>query len=161
MKKKISNLINEQITKEFYSAYLYLAIASYFDEAGLCGFASWYEKQAEEEQEHAMKLYGYLHENGEKVVLGAIDAPKVSFKNYVDAVKAALAHEEYITGAINTIYAAAAKENDYRTTQFLTWFIDEQAEEEKNANAMLGKLQMYGGDKAALYMLDKEVGKRD
>lgn len=161
MKKEISALLNEQITKEFYSAYLYLAISAYYQEAGLTGFASWYEVQAKEEEEHAMKIYGYLHDNGETVELGALDAPKVSFSDFVEPVKAALEHEEYITDAINNIVAAAIKANDYRTVSFLQWFIDEQAEEETNANDMLQAVEFVQDDKAALFSLNKSVGKRN
>ncbi|WP_455129095.1 ferritin [Pseudoramibacter alactolyticus] len=161
MKKEISALLNEQITKEFYSAYLYLAISAYYQEAGLTGFASWYEVQAKEEEEHAMKIYGYLHDNGETVELGALDAPKVSFSDFVEPVKAALEHEEYITDAINNIVAAAIKANDYRTVSFLQWFVDEQAEEETNANDMLQAVEFVQDDKAAFFSLNKSVGKRN
>ncbi|MCR4892383.1 MAG: ferritin [Lachnospiraceae bacterium] len=160
MVKEVYDLLNTQITKEFHSAYIYLDIASYFEEAGLDGYASWYEKQAEEEQEHAMKIYNYLHENNEKVTLGAIDKPNFNFKDNLEPLKAALAHEEYITGCINTIYEAATRNNDYRTAEFLHWFISEQAEEEKNAHSMISNMELFGGDRMALYSLNKDMKAR-
>ncbi|MCF0123587.1 MAG: ferritin, partial [Ruminiclostridium sp.] len=75
MDKKVSELLNDQINKELYSAYLYLDIANYYESKGLDGFANWYEIQAKEEQDHAMLFYHYLHNNGEPVTLKAIDKP--------------------------------------------------------------------------------------
>ena len=137
MDKKVYTMLNDQITKEYYSAYLYLQIAAYFDEHGLDGYAAWYEKQAQEEEEHAMKFYRYLHENGQTVKLGQIDAPDVTFNDFLEPVKAALGHEQYITGCINDIMTAAREAHDYRTAEFLQWFVHEQGEEEVNANRMV------------------------
>ena len=160
MDKKVRDLINDQITKEFYSAYLYLDISNYFSEKGLDGFAHWYEVQAREEQEHAMKFYGYLHDNNEKVKLGTIDAPATSFKTLKSALTTAFKHEQYVTDLINKIYEAADKAKDYRTKNFLGWFIEEQCEEEKNAQELVDKYALFGDDKQALYLLDKELDKR-
>lgn len=160
MDKKVRDLINDQITKEFYSAYLYLDISNYFSEKGLDGFAHWYEVQAREEQEHAMKFYGYLHDNNEKVKLGAIDAPATAFKTIKSALDTAFKHEQYVTDLINKIYEAADKAKDYRTKNFLGWFIEEQCEEEKNAQELVDKYALFGDDKQALYLLDKELDKR-
>ena len=160
MDKKVATLINDQINKEFFSAYLYLDMANYYEEKGLNGFATWFTKQAEEEQEHAMKFYAYLHDNGEKVTLKAIAAPNGKFKNVADPLKAALKHEQFVTASINTIYAAARKVNDYRTEQFLDWFIAEQAEEEKNAQELVDKIALFGDAGKGLYVLDKDLGAR-
>ena len=160
MKETISALLGEQVTKEFYSAYLYLAIANWFEENDLGGFGGWYLKQAEEEQEHAMKIVEYLHDNGQSVQLGALEAPRPEIGCVRDAVAAALAHEKYITASIENIYAAAVAENDYRTQVFLQWFITEQGEEEKNAEEMLTKVTRYGEHPMGIYNLDKEAAGR-
>ena len=131
MDQTVSKLLNEQINKEFYSAYLYLDIANFYDDKGLDGFANWYEIQAKEEMDHAMLFYHYLHNNDEPVTLLAIDKPDKTFSTLMEPLEAALAHEKYVTSLINNIYAAAQKANDFRTTQFLDWFIKEQGEEEK------------------------------
>lgn len=160
MDKKVYELLNDQITKELYSAYLYLDISNYFSQEGLDGFATWYRTQAEEEQEHAMKIYDYLQDNDQKVVLKTIDAPKTNFKSLLAPVKKAAEHEVYVTGLIHKIYEAATKVKDYRTMQFLDWFIAEQGEEEKNANELVGKMERFGKDMRSLYLLNDEVGKR-
>ena len=157
---KVYDLINEQINKEFFSAYLYMAIADYYEEAGLDGFANWYMLQAQEERDHALIFRNYMHANGKKITLGAIEAPEVHFEDFTAPLEAALAHEEYITASINTIYEAAVEAKDYRTQQFLVWFIDEQMEEEENANAMIDNMRLFGGSDNGLYTLNKEYATR-
>ena len=160
MDKKVRDLLNDQITKELYSAYLYLDIANYYADKGLDGFAHYYEVQAKEEEEHALKFYAYLHDNNEKVKLGTIDAPNTAFKSLKAPLSAALKHEIYVTELINKIYEAADKAKDYRTKNFLGWFIEEQCEEEKNAQEIVDKMDLFGDDKQALYLLDKELNNR-
>ena len=130
MDERVYELLNDQINKELYSAYLYLSFADYYEEEGLEGFANLYEIQAKEERDHALIFRNYLHENGEAVKLLAIDQPDKTFTNYLEPLEAALEHEKYVTALINDIYAAAAEVKDYRTMKFLDWFIEEQQEEE-------------------------------
>ena len=78
----------------------------------------------------------------------------------MDPLKAALAHEKYVTSLINTIYAAAQAVNDFRTTQFLDWFIKEQGEEEKNSSDQITKMELFGDDARSLYMLNSELAAR-
>ncbi|MGN0906341.1 MAG: ferritin [Bullifex sp.] len=160
MDRKVSELLNDQINKEFYSAYLYLDMANFYSSKGLDGFANWYEIQAKEEQDHAMLMYQYLHNNGEPVTLGAIAKPDKVFEGLMDPLKAGLEHEKYVTSLINTIYAAAIAANDYRTTQFLDWFIKEQGEEEKNSQDLITKMELFGNDARSLYMLNSELSQR-
>ena len=47
MDAKVYELLNDQIRKELYSAYLYLSFADYYQEEGLEGFAHWYEIQTQ------------------------------------------------------------------------------------------------------------------
>ena len=160
MDKRVSELLNDQINKEFYSAYLYLDMANFYSQKGLDGFSNWYEIQAKEEQDHAMLMYQYMHNNGEKVVLEAIAKPDKVFETLMDPLTAALEHEQYVTSLINAIYAAAQAANDYRTTQFLDWFVKEQGEEEKNSMDLITKMQLFGDDARSLYMLNSELAAR-
>ena len=160
MDKKVSTLINDQINKEFYSAYLYLDMANFYSRKGLDGFANWYEIQAKEEQDHAMLMYQYLQNNGEEVTLEAIAKPDKTFTTLMDPLKAGLEHEKYVTSLINNIYTAAHDANDYRTIQFLDWFVKEQGEEEKNAMDLITKMELFGDDARSLYMLNSELSAR-
>lgn len=157
MDKKVAELLNDQINKELYSAYLYLDIANYYDDKGLDGFANWYEIQAKEEMDHALLFYKYLHNNDAPVELKAIAKPDKTFSDLMAPLQAALEHERYVTSLINAIYAAAQEVNDFRTTQFLDWFIKEQGEEEKNSSDQITKMKLYGDDARSLYMLNSEL----
>ena len=154
---KVAELLNTQVNKEFYSAYLYLDFANYYETKGLDGFANWYKIQAQEERDHAMLFYQYLQNNNAKVTLEAIDKPDKVFSCNMGPLKAGLEHEEYVTSLINNIYAAAYEVKDFRTMQFLDWFIKEQGEEETNANELITKMEMFGSDPKSLYMLNSEL----
>lgn len=160
MDKKVSELLNAQINKELYSAYLYLEFSNYYNEAGLSGFSNWYYIQAQEERDHAMLFMKYLQNNSEKVTLEAIDKPNVSLEGNMAPLKAGLEHEIYVTSLINDIYDAAYCVKDFRTMQFLDWFVKEQGEEETNANDLITKMTLFGSDPKGLYMLDSELGAR-
>jgi len=158
--KKVAKLLEEQINKEFYSAYLYLDFSNYYVNAGLDGFANWYRIQAQEERDHAMLFLQYLQNNGECVKLEAIAKPDKALKDNMEPLKAALEHERYVTALIDTIYDAAYSIKDFRTMQFLDWFVKEQGEEEKNAEDMIKKMELFGTDAKGLYMLNSELGTR-
>ena len=158
--KKVAELLNEQVNKEFYSAYLYLDFSIFYEDAGLDGFANWYKIQAQEERDHALLFYQYLHNNNETVTLEAIAKPDKVFACDMDPLKAGLGHEEYVTSLINDIYAAAYEVKDFRTMQFLDWFVKEQGEEEKNAEDMIKKMKLFGDDAKSLYMLNSELAGR-
>lgn len=160
MNNNIAMLLNRQINKEFYSAYLYLDFANYYSEVGLDGFENWYRIQAQEERDHAMLLFDYMHNNDQKVILLAIDQPDMKFSDNMGPLKAAFEHEKYVTSLINEIYAAAFDDRDFRTMQLLDWFVKEQGEEEKNAADMITKMELYGTDAKGLYMLNSELSAR-
>ena len=157
MEKKVAKLLNEQINKEFYSAYLYLDMANFYAAKGLDGFSNWFEIQAKEEQDHAMLMYQYLQNNGQTVTLEAIAKPDKVYEALIDPLHAALEHEQYVTASIHTIYAAAKAGDDFRAMQFLDWFVKEQGEEEKNASDLITKMELFGSDARGLYMLNQEL----
>ena len=157
---KVVQLLNQQINKEFYSAYLYLDFSNYFYDKELNGFGSWYRIQAQEERDHAMLFYDYLQNEDMKVTLEAIDKPNKVFTCHMDVLKAGLEHEEYVTSLINEIYGAAYDVRDFRAMQFLDWFVKEQGEEETNAKDLITKMELFGSDPKSLYMLNQELGAR-
>ena len=157
---KVAKLLNEQITKEFYSAYIYLDFSIYYESQGLDGYANWYMIQAQEERDHAMLFLKYLQNNGEKVELDIIEKPDKKLDSLMAPLKAGLEHEQYVTSLINDIYGAAYDVKDFRTMQFLDWFVKEQLEEEKNAEDMIKKMELFGNDSKGLYSLDAEYAGR-
>lgn len=159
-RSKVAELLNEQVNKEFYSAYLYLDFANFYEDKGLKGFANWFNIQAQEERDHALLFIAYMHQNDMKVSLEAIDKPSTKLKELMDPLKESLKHEKYVTALIHNIYAAASEEKDFRCMQFLDWFIKEQAEEEDNSRSNIQKMELFGGDAKALYLLDQEMQAR-
>lgn len=158
--KKIIDLVNHQVNKEMYSAYLYLSMANYYAEKNLEGFAHWFALQAKEEYEHAEKFMNYIHDNGEQVILEAIEAPKSDYADPIEPLKVTVEHEKYVTDLINQIVRVAHDLCDYRTLNFLSWFINEQAEEEKTANDLLARYEIFVDGKKNLYLFDQEMKSR-
>jgi ferritin len=158
--KKIVDLINKQINKEFYSSFFYLDMANYYTDESLNGFANWFNIQTQEEYAHAMLFLKYLHLNGETVVLEAIEKPAIKFQNHKHPLTAAYDHELLVTHSINNIYAAAFEIRDFKTMQFLDWFVKEQAEEEQNVDELCKRFDLFGGDPRGLYLIDQELAGR-
>lgn len=158
--KNVVKLLNEQVNKELFSAYLYLDIANYYADSNLSGYENWFYIQTQEERDHAMLFRQYLLNNGEKVILTAIAAPNMTYDDFRTPLVISYEHERYVTASINNIYAAAAKVNDFRTIEFLNWFVKEQGEEEKNADENIKKYDLFGKDPKGLYMLDNEMKAR-
>jgi ferritin len=152
--------LNEQINKELYSAYLYMAMSSYSSSEDLNGFANWFSLQAEEEVGHARKIYDYVNSQGGRVILSAIDEPGQDFKGPQDLFEKTLEHEKKVTAMINSLVKTAKEEDDYATEVFLQWFVSEQVEEEENAQGILSRVKMVGEKGNGLFMLDKELGGR-
>ena len=157
---EVKKLLQQQINKEFFSAYLYLAIANYYGEKNLNGFENWFLVQAREEQDHAMLMRQYLLNEGEDVVLTAIDAPQGSFDSFRAPLTVSLDHERIVTKSIYNIYAHAQTAGDLRTINFLNWFVTEQGEEEKNADELIKRYDLFGVDAKGLYMLNSDLAAR-
>ena len=151
---------NEQIQKEFASAYLYLSMSAYFESLSLDGFAQWMKIQAQEEVLHGMKLFDHLQERGGRVLLGEVGQPQADFDSPLAAFEVAASHEAMVTQSIHDLFALAEGERDYASQGILQWFSTEQVEEEDTANRIVERLRMIEDNKAALFMLDNELSAR-
>jgi ferritin len=158
--KEIQDAMNEQMKNEFYAAYQYLSMAAYCESENLPGFARWMRTQAQEETQHAMKFYDFILDRNGRVVLQAVEEPVVEFGSPLEVFERALEHEQRVTAMINDLYGLAVRENDYASQTFLQWFVTEQVEEEKNAGDVVETLKMIGDRSEALFLLDRELGRR-
>ncbi len=158
--KAMQDAMNEQINKEFYSSYLYLSMAAYFEDRNLTGFAHWMRLQADEEREHAMKFYNFILNRGGRVFLKGIDAPETDWKSNLAVAEEVAAHEGKVTESIHNLYDLALKEKDYAAQVMLQWFVSEQVEEEKNAAELVAKLRLIEERGTAVLMLDHRLSKR-
>jgi len=161
LSKKMESALNAQINAELWSAYLYLSMSAHFAGNSLQGFASWFKHQFEEEQEHAMKLFDYVISRGGTVLLQPIEKVDQAWKTPLAAFEDTLKHEKEVTAMIHNLVTMANEENDYATVSMLQWFVDEQVEEEDTAHAYVDALKLIGNEKIGVFLLDKELGKRE
>jgi len=160
LEKKIVDLLQEQVNLEWYSAYFYLDIYGYYADKNLDGFANWFYVQVQEERDHAMMFVHYLLANGNKLALQDIKASSVHFDAFGEPLQAAFQHELAVTKSIHKIYEKAQEVKDFRTQQFLDWFVKEQGEEEKNIEDLVKKYALFGKDERGLYLLNTELASR-
>ena len=160
LSENMETVLNDQVNAELYSAYLYQAMAAYFEDQDLDGFAHWMDLQAEEEMEHARRIYDFINERGGRVRLSAIDAPPVEWETPQAAFEDALEHEKKVTAMIDNLVDQAEKENDRASYSFLQWFVDEQVEEEDTVTTIIQKLKMIGGSGSGLFMINNELSQR-
>ncbi len=157
---KLEEAFNDQINKELYSEYLYLAMKVKFMEWNLQGFVNWFDVQVQEEHAHGMGMFNYLDERGGNIDLRAIDKPEVKGNTPLEIFEQVLEHEQYVTSRINALADVAEEVKDRAALNLLNWYIKEQVEEESNVGGLLATLKLIGDDKKALLMLDKDLAAR-
>jgi ferritin len=160
LKPEMEKALNGQIVAEFYSAYLYLSMAAYFEREGLPGFAQWMRVQFKEEQAHAFKMFDYVIDRGGRVELGGIEAPQSQWDSPLRVFEDTLAHEQKVTGLINGLVDLAHELSDHASDNFLRWYVAEQVEEEDSADSIRQQLKLIGDNGQGLLMLDRELGAR-
>lgn len=160
LSEKMEEALNEQINKEIYSSYLYLAMSAYSSYVGLPGFAHWFRVQVEEENIHAMKLFDYINDQGGKVKLKEIKEPPMEFGTAMDMFQETLKHEQFITRSIHELVKLANAEKDEITASFLQWYVEEQVEEEENDNEIIAKLRGVDKNEYLIPAVDAELAKR-
>lgn len=160
LSSKLETALNKQINEEYYSSYLYLAMAAYLEDENLDGCAHWMRMQALEEYQHGMKIFDYVVDRGARVELQAIAAPPKEWDSPVAAFQASLEHEQYMTANINGLADLAIAEKDHATNNLMQWYIAEQVEEEASVDNILKKLAMMGGTGPGLFMMDRELMNR-
>jgi ferritin len=158
--KKMEKALNAQINKEFYSAYLYLAMSAYCNKINMPGSEHWFRIQYDEEVIHMTKLFDYVMQHGGEARLLKIDEPPMDFVSVLGAFEASQKHERFVTESINELLNVAVEEKDHATQVFLQWFITEQVEEEANVKEIVDRLRMIGNNGAALMMIDDKLSLR-
>ena len=158
--KKLQEALDDQMTFEVYSAYIYKAMAAYFEPRELKGFASWLDVQTLEELTHAERFYRFINASGGRAHFLAVGEPKFDYASPVEVFETALHHEQLVTGRINKLADMALAESSHSTRIFLDWFVTEQIEEEANVGGVVAKLKIIGKESQALLMLDQELAGR-
>ena len=158
--KTMEEALNRQVNREFYSAYLYLAMSAWFESQNLKGFARWMRAQSREERAHGMKIYDYVLSRGGSVTLAAIEAPKDEWSSAGNVFEDVYSHEQKVTKMIHGLVKLATKEKDPATLDMLQWFVKEQVEEEASAGDVLARIKGQGKSPDNIIGLDHEMGKR-
>lgn len=157
---KMEAALNGQINAELYSAYLYMSMATWFDQKQMPGMAHWMRVQAQEEMTHAVKFYTFVNERGGRVTLSAIEGPPTDWQSPLAVFQAVAKHEAKVTGLINGLMDLALKIKDHASASMLRWFVDEQVEEESSAADVVGKMKLIQKESSGLFMIDNELGAR-
>lgn len=160
MDKAVQDALNQQIGKELYAAYLYLAMSARFELKSLLGFGKWMRLQAEEELRHALRLFDYMNRRSAVIVFGGVDAPPEEFGGPLEAFQTALEHERKVTELIHRLYDLAVDKHDHATQLELQWFVTEQVEEEDSIGTIVDQLKMAGDNEAAIFILDRDLAAR-
>jgi len=160
LSEKMLKALNKQLNAELYSSYLYLSMSAYFQSINLGGFANWMRVQTQEELTHAMKIYDYVNERGDRVALKQVEEPPSEWSSPLAAFQQAYQHEQKVTGMINELVNLAVEEGDHATNIFLQWFVSEQVEEEASADEIVQKLKLVGDDGGGIFMIDRELAQR-
>ncbi len=144
--QRTADAMNDQIQSEFLASAQYVAIAIYFDEAGLPDLAQFFYRQAEEEREHAMKFVQFMLETGAKPLIPGLPDVRNGFNDAADAVQYALDQEMKVTDQINNLVRIAMEENDFISNNFLQWFVNEQVEEVDSMTTLLQTIKHAAGN---------------
>lgn len=157
--KKLEKALNDQMELESYASFLYLSMASWFDNEGMEGCAQFMLRQSEEEKEHMMRIYHYILEMDGKATVPGVKQPPSKFKSAREVFKSVYAHEQKVTKSINNLVDLSSKENNHATFNFLQWYVSEQMEEEAMMRGILDRIKLIGTGPQSLYYIDKEIEK--
>jgi len=157
LSKAMVKQLNEHVTLEFYSSNLYLQMSAWADLKGLEGCTAFLRAHAQEEMTHMHKLFDYVNETGAMAVIGEIKAPPSKYGSVGELFQKVYEHECFITGEINKLVAAALKEQDFSTFNFLQWYVAEQHEEEYLFQQILDKIKIIGEAGSGVFFIDRAV----
>ena len=134
---RLSKLLIEQIGHELRAHQLYMAIATYFERQSLSRWAKLFHDQSVEEAGHATKIMDFLTDNNVSFDLPALKAASTRYGSAAAAVQTALDSERAVSRQFQEMSSTALAENDHTAHQFMGWFVAEQVEEERKAQALL------------------------
>lgn len=159
MSDKMLNALNKQIQEEFFSANIYLAMASWCEKEGLSNCAEFMFEHFEEEKMHMLKFVRFINEMGGHAIVPALDQPQKEFESVQSLFRTAFEHEKHITSCISSLVKLANEEDNFQTVNFLQWFVEEQMEEEVIFQNILDKIKLIGNNPSSLYFIETEIEK--
>jgi ferritin len=141
-----TQLLQEQVSREFAAQQQYVALAVWFDARDLPQLAALFYRQAVEERNHAMMMVQYLLDRNVAPVVPGIPGVRNDFKEPVELIRLALEQEEQVTTWIEALFKAARDDGDFLGEQFMLWFLKEQVEEVASMSTLLTITERAGND---------------
>ncbi len=157
LKEEIVTVLNRQIKMEAYSSSAYLALAAWCDVRGYDNSAEFFFNQSDEERKHQLKLFHYLCDMECNAVSPTVGETEHEFGSLREVFEKALEHEIAVSDSIHEIVGECRKYNDIATEEFMSWFVQEQIEEEYVARRALELFDVLGEDKIALGMFEERI----
>lgn len=157
LKQEVIDVLNNQINAELYSSNIYLQMSNWCRVRGLLGAAAFMKGHAEEEYQHMQRIWNYLDSVGVRPTLGRIEAVDLKVESLKDLLEQAYEHEKLVTSLIHKCVDVAQTHKDYKTFNFLQWFVDEQIEEEELFSGVLDKFTIAGEDGESVYYIDRDI----
>ncbi len=157
---KLEKALNNQVTLEYDSAFIYRGMEIFFQDMGAKGTTHFFNQQTKEEVEHAEDFTQFILDVGGKIDIGGLNKPATEYKSFLEVFEAALAHEKVVTESIRGILEIAIEEKNYAAENFLRKYVDEQVEEEDTFTGLVDQLKWIGDDVAALLQFDKQLAGR-
>lgn len=149
--------LQQHLTMERQANAAYFAMAIWFAERELRGFAHFYKAESRDEQEHAAQVADYLIARGQSVVLQDLAAPRQSWGSPEDILAASFQMEADVTSSLHQLYGMAERCSDVRTTTFLDPMVDGQVDSENRFAHLLGRVRFAQNQPAALLIIDGEL----
>jgi ferritin len=157
MEAALVEALQNHLTMERQASAAYFAMAIWFAERELRGFAHFFKHEAHSEQEHAATFADYLIARGQTVQLQDVNAPRQQWSTPEQIVAASFQMEADVTASLQQIYAMAERASDLRTTVFLDPIVDAQVDAENEFAHLLGRVRFCQGQPAALLIVDGEL----
>lgn len=157
---EINKLLNEQINAELWSAYLYLSMSLDAEQHGYRGVSNWFYVQSCEELDHSRMISKYMMAQNARVRLMPLHEVQQEWNSPHEMFSAALTHEQSVTRRITEIMQQAQQERDYATCSMLSWFVDEQVEEEEVCSDLVQQFAKASDAPCYFMQIDFELQKR-
>ena len=139
--KRMAELLIEQVGHELRAHQLYMGMSIWFERQSLSRWAKLFRDQSVEEARHADKVMHFLIDNDVAFELPALKAATTRYGSAQAVAQAALESEQKVSGQFREMDKSALAECDLTAHQFLQWFIEEQVDEVRKAQGLLGLVE--------------------
>ena len=149
--------LQEHLAMERRASAAYWAMAIWFAERELRGFAAYLRSESQGELDHAGQFADYLIARGQTVELGSLPAPRQQWSGAEEILGEAFRMESDVTTSLQLLYGMAERAGDVRTTVFLDPMVQGQIDAENTTAHLLGRVRFGCQEAAAMLLIDGEL----